>query len=369
MKYTLLENAIISLDIAVNNFKIFYYNNDEISESEYYEKIKISIVFLENAIELLLKAILVKEEEKCIYTKVNKDIFNKAQNEAKDKGKKLEDILISNLNIRTITYGNTLDIYIDKYCKSKKVKKILKQLGKYRNAITHFGLEASKEDQELICCFIETFDVIYNYLYPHLVLLDESARYYFVDDNFVVETPHGYKFYLDEKLQYNDFLDFVDELLTETSQKYIMRLCYNVPQKGIERFISVCDELLSDQNYMSFFNDKKLKVDNYEETPWYYFSCSELDLLITPYYSSVHNTTIYINEIGNILFAIIHDSNTLYKYVREKEYPCLDEAENDEQWLDDEKSNICFHVELTKQSIFNIIKKHLDSCVEEINLI
>lgn len=50
-----------------------------------------------------------------------------------------------------------------------KVKDILNILGDKRNAITHFGIDESDSYSELIACFINTFDVIYNYLYPMLL--------------------------------------------------------------------------------------------------------------------------------------------------------------------------------------------------------
>lgn len=69
MRFTLQQNVISSLHIAIENFKDFYYSDrsKNLNKSERNEKIKIALVFLENSIELLLKSVLVENEETSIY--------------------------------------------------------------------------------------------------------------------------------------------------------------------------------------------------------------------------------------------------------------------------------------------------------------
>ena len=44
MKYSLAVNALSSLSIAIDAFKQFYYKN-ELTQSEFEEKVKIGIIF------------------------------------------------------------------------------------------------------------------------------------------------------------------------------------------------------------------------------------------------------------------------------------------------------------------------------------
>lgn len=64
MKYTLAQNAVSSLSIAIENFKKSYYLSDGYSQSKIGEAIKVCIIFLENSIELMLKDILASTDVK-----------------------------------------------------------------------------------------------------------------------------------------------------------------------------------------------------------------------------------------------------------------------------------------------------------------
>lgn len=86
-------------------------------------------------------------------------------------------------------------------------------LGAYRNRFTHFGIEFSSYD-EILRIIINTFDIIYNYLYPQLTELDEIGDY-FTSDYLIVDTLHGSKYLFDEDMIYNNVLDFLDELLSD----------------------------------------------------------------------------------------------------------------------------------------------------------
>ena len=100
MRYTFAQNAISSLSIAIENFKKFYY---------YEEEYKISEI----------------DEAKSALSKVTKSL-------------KLEDILISEEKFQTIKYIETIDKYNDLFHKSKKVYQVLNSLGQKRNRIYTF---------------------------------------------------------------------------------------------------------------------------------------------------------------------------------------------------------------------------------------
>ena len=161
MKYTLAQNAISSLYIAIENFKKFYYLADRYSQSEIDEAIKICIVFLENSVELMLKDILVSADPLSIYEQPNSKAIRNALSRVTDSCK-LEDILISEGNFKTIKYTDTVNSYNRKFHNSDKLYDVLKVLGERRNAITHFGLDGTAISDELIISLLNVFDIIYN---------------------------------------------------------------------------------------------------------------------------------------------------------------------------------------------------------------
>ena len=112
-----------------------------------------------------------------------------------DASHKLEDILISQGNFKTIKYNDTIEKYNNKYHQSEKVYNILKTLGETRNMITHFGIDNTDNWNEFVITILNTFDVIYNYLYPQLIELDEIGDYFTTDD-IMVDTIHGKNCYL-----------------------------------------------------------------------------------------------------------------------------------------------------------------------------
>lgn len=127
MRYTLAENAISSLSIAIENFKKIYYLSDNYSESLIDEYTKICIIFLENSIELMLKAILASEFPLSIYEAPESKIIRKAMLKV-DDSHKLEDILISEGNFRTIKYIDTVQAYNSRFHNSEKVFNIFKYI-------------------------------------------------------------------------------------------------------------------------------------------------------------------------------------------------------------------------------------------------
>lgn len=371
MRFTILENAINSLDIAIENFKLFYYGDEE-SLSPYLEKKykKVSLVFLENAIELLLKSIIIEKTQNnlSIFLHTDKEpykgIIDEARELSEKTGGKLEDCLLKNTNMQTITYTKSLSYYDEMFKANKKVSGVLKKLGYYRNAITHFGIDFSENPDELLCCFIETFDVIYNYLYPQLIELDEEASYYFedCDENYLVETPDGIKFFFGEDGEYNNFFDFCHELLRDLSQVNLMESCRKNPNKNIQVYHNICKELINTSQYIGYFETSNLNLTLDEETRW--LECEvqgyHEDAHLFPVYSSYYNATIYFDE-SSVAIIIPHYENKIYSYVKESNYPCLDEAENDKQWIEDLEKGNCMVQTLSTENLFIALKYWFES--------
>ena len=355
MKYTLEQNAISSLTIAIENFKKIYYRSEQYSESEIDEATKICLIFLENSIELLLKAILVVNDPTSIYEEPNSRRIRNAQSKV-DDSHKLEDILISEGNFKTITYAETVKKYNRLYHNSIKVSTVLSRLGERRNAITHFGLDTSSKYDELIIEIINVFDVIYNYLYPQLAELSDIGRY-FVSDDLIVDTIHGTKFLFDDDYVYNNIIDFLDELVYEGSHEFVCKarvanpntnmqffhemLCKSINDKKFSRLISKYNVIFSFDTVDFMNNWMSFEIHQEED-----FCDSVLSR-----YSYFFNVTAFCGECGIIYFVVDHNENKIFIYDDEAIWPEPDEPEPDYMWKNDCDNGLCKKYNLSKRNI------------------
>lgn len=359
MKFSPAINAFSSLSIAIDNFKKFYCN-DEMIQSKFEEFVKIGIVFLENSIELMLKAILSTENELIIFKEPDCKTIQKAK-ELVNEDNSLYDVLINNkVDVQTISYSETVKIYNQKYHNSEKLKIILNKLGLYRNRFTHFGIEFSNYD-EIVCIFINSFDIIYNYLYPQLIALDEIGIY-FTSDDILVDTIHGTKPLLDENMNYNNIVDFFDELLSDDNE-YLFQLCYRNPNNCIQEF---------ERYFCDAINDKKMKyvlsknnVELISEESDYYYNGYNFDFTLTkepeetqvlyrylPYYNAI----IYNDEGGMLLLVVLFDKKQIFIYEKETHYPEFDEPDRDYQWEKDFENGLCKKMVLSKNNLIKAIE-------------
>lgn len=354
MKYTLSENAISSLSIAIEHFKKFYYFEDRYESSQLDEATKISLVFLENSVELMIKTILVKRNKLAIYLEPNSKKIQGALARS-SASMKLEDILISEGNFRTIKYEEAVKEYNSIYHNSKKVNDILTKLGHMRNAITHFGIDQTKDRDGLIVLFINTFDVIYNYLYRQLKRLDGIGEY-FTSDGLAVKTIHGDKDLLDEEDVYNNILDFLDEML-EASKEYVCSLHISNPKKKIQEFTLIAKDLFEDHKFAKLLADDMTHI-KFSDCD---YSCNSFGFEIIKdseqldnvhsCYSPYFNVTAFCGETSSVYFLIVHEKKELYIYSDPFGWPSWNEPEEDERWVSDCTNGACRKYNLSKRNL------------------
>lgn len=359
MIFTLSQNAVSSLVIAVENFKKAYYLGDKHSKSEINESLKICIIFLENSIELLLKVILVNDDELSIYEHPESKVIQQAISRATE-AKPLEDILISEGNFKTISYTETIKRYNDKYYKSDKVYNILNNFGEIRNAIIHFGIDKINSVNELMVDILNVFDIIYNYLYPQLIEI-ESIQHIFTNDDLIVETIHGNKFLFDENFVYNNIVDFLDELL-ESANNFAFYSRLSESNNNLEKYIELmltaitdhkfCDLLKNNNAEIKFYNDSILdKTFDFE-----LIKNNILSDMILSSYSRYYNTTAFCGEGGDVYFLIVHNRNEIYLYGTSSTayWPQHNEAEMGMFWLEDLNKGKCQRFNLSKRNILKV---------------
>lgn len=356
MKYTLAQNAVSSLSIAIEYFKKFYYLSEKYSQSEIDEALKICIIFLENSIELMLKDILVSTDPLSIYDQPNSKVIQNALSKVTVTSK-LEDILISEGNFNTIKYIKTVEEYNKKFHNSEKVFHVLKTLGERRNAITHFGIDGTNNLDELIISILNTFDIIYNYIYPQLIKLDDIG-YYFTSDDMVVDTIHGIKPLFDNNYAYNNIVDFLDELM-ETSKEYACSLRASNIKSKIYEFTEIMNILIEDQKFYQMLERNNAIINfttcDFENNNFYFEVIKDFEEWdnIGSCYSPYYNVTAFCGECGNIYFLIVHDKHELYVYDQNHgvKWPQCDEPEPDYQWLKDSSNGICKKLNLSKRNL------------------
>lgn len=372
MRFTLPQNAISSLHIAIENFKDFYFEerSSGLSNTERDEKIKISLVFLENSIELLLKSILVTLDETSIYKEPNSKRIKKAQSRV-DANNTLSDILLQEANFHTIDYCDVVKKYINLTGeKTKKVEQVLFQLSNVRNAITHFGIEIIDYD-EIVITFFNTFDVIYNYLYDRLISLDNIGEY-FTSDDMIVDTVHGKKLLVSEDGIYNNILDFLDELLMDYND-YIFALRSRNVKTKISKFEDILLETIDDKKFKKLLETHGVNITLCEEDIVnkdlsfdIEFSTIAVDIIAR--YSPFYNATIFSNDSGEIMCIVAHEEQALYYYSCNVIYPSTTEAEKDTQWVEDEKNHSCIKLNLSKRNLLKVFEEYFVKCKKEFKI-
>ena len=180
--------------------------------------------------------------------------------------------------------------------------------------ITHFGIDNTDNWNEFVITILNTFDVIYNYLYPQLIELDEIGDYFTTDD-IMVDTIHGKKLLFDRDYIYNNIVDFLDELM-ETSKEYICNIRASNSKSRICEFLILIEELFSDHKFKQMLSKNNIELK--------FTTCD---------------------------FLIVHDKHELYIYNKYVNWPQPDEPESDNQWINDCKNNFCSKYNLSKRNL------------------
>lgn len=369
MVYTLANNAISSLNIAIENFKKFFYHNESYSYSEVDEAFKISITFLENALELLLKTILVEDDPLSIYVHPESRAIQNALSKV-NESIRLEDILIAEGNFKTITYSEAIELYNNKFHNSDKVYCILKSLGEVRNAITHFGIDRANSKDKLIIEMLNAFDVIYNYLYPQLIKID-SIGHFFTSDDLLVETVHGIKPLFDENYIYNNIVDFLDELM-ETAEDFTLVCRLADPGSKINEFIELLKAAIEDRKFDDLLKRNQAKIEfhtcDFSANNFCFDIIKEGAVFdsIFSCYSRFFNVTAFCNEVGVIYFLVAHDNHELYLYENDSNsfWPQWSDPEPDMLWVKDFENGSCQKLNLSKRNILKAFDV-ITSCTNE----
>lgn len=186
MKLSLLENAIDSMENAIECF-IWICNHDPYYEDERNTKyLKQGILSICSSTELLIKIVLSDINELLIYPKIT-DIIIKC---IKEKGEmKLYDYIVKgNYDVHTIEFSECVDILFKVTDILEKYKRMLTKLRVIRNQFMHFGIDFNDEYYELLYCISNTIYMIneeplfFNKLKLYYGPIEDAAdKYYDID--------------------------------------------------------------------------------------------------------------------------------------------------------------------------------------------
>jgi len=356
MKYTLQENAMSSFSLAIENFKKFYYNANMYSESELDEARKLCAIFLENSIELFLKALLVKHDEKSIYVHPESEIIREAQEKAHRSSESLEDILIEEGIFLTIKYSKTIEEYCSLY-NSDIVRSTFMRISEYRNKLTHFGIKTDDNDEFTVAC-VNVFGVIYQNIFEKLLDLEKIADY-LVDDGLIVKTIHGYKPIFNEDCIYNNIIDFLDELVDYVPVVGYENRITNSFFK-IQDWIEFYDDMIQSNNFhkmidyygVTLTTRASLIIDNCMEFVVSYKDNNEEIDEIIQIYCPYYNATFFTDYNLLIFFVIKHSLDKIIIYNDDIYMPSMDDPQLEEVDLDK-------HIENGHAKIYKLTKRNL----------
>jgi len=169
MQLQLLDNGIDSLHQGVRFYKMYLTNG--ISDFEEHSCLKLAVICIHNAIEILSKKMLSDVNELLIYKEMSETLLEFIGKQCKyfnETGYQMElhDSLISgDADVFTIEYRECIKRIKIIFCIDDKYIDDLIQLGNIRNKITHFGLDRDIDYHNILGVLNRTLDFIVEFFY------------------------------------------------------------------------------------------------------------------------------------------------------------------------------------------------------------
>ena len=351
MKYSLQDNARNSLQLAI---EFFGYSEqfehfmclDKNEESN----LKIALSFLENALELLLKLILSRQDPNCIYTKPTIEQINAARAIAeKDDSISYDEAMILIGNVKTITYSQAIDLYAIQYRANSKIKSVLKKIGYLRNAVTHLGINTEEEREQVEDYMSLGFGLILQVLYPQMKVADP---YY----------------------NYNDVVDMVESFCCVPAQRPIHAIDTEklFRHNLLEAIFSVRFQEFAKTNGFELDSDMTSEVLNGTgDGEFLYVEADNGEKYIGQFYTKyllLENVTlIYEIEGLDIQFLYVHDTNEVIYIGPGKCCMFADFDDEDDagefkkyfEWFIDEETADCKKYPLSETNLIDVLQNML----------
>lgn len=293
MKINLIENAVDSLQIAMRAFSLW----NEDCESRYsFRYLKVTIEFLHNAMELLLKAILNEDDEKAIYCMENekqKFCIENARKKAKEEHISLIECAIKMDEIKTLSYNELLSKLIEngKIYRGRE-KECLEKLGIYRNRVMHLGIDATDDLCDLLAVIHENFKII-------------------IEDNFYEELWN-----LSDYFSYSDVLDTLEPWRDESGAA-LRSFSTTIEKRKLAVFDKMIENIINSNKLANFLDHYNIDLEDYSDYEDDYinlkFQCKEKKVELTTIYDAFYNYTIIvmIRDYYKMIFCVMHFENEI----------------------------------------------------------
>lgn len=331
MKIALIDNAVDSLQIAMNTFELW---NQEFESRNDVRYLKITIEFLHNTVELLMKAILSQDDEKSIYCAENERqrvLVKKAEIEAENQKISLMEYVIKSNEIKTLTYNDLLKRCIEKgiLCEGRAISS-LEKLGIYRNRIMHLGMDVTDDFADLLAVIYENFKLV-------------------IDDKFYHKLIK-----LSDYFSYNDVLDTI-EPWQELNGDALRLLSTEIEKRKLKIFDEMIKNVINSKKFMRFLDQNNISFENnsiyQEDYIDIEFQCNGKQVEFTTMYDAFYNYTVIVSYYFEIIFCVMHFENEIAV--------CKNWIEYDELVLEsihDKKAEMDFVIKpLTENNIRNCL--------------
>lgn len=293
MKIVLIDNAVDSLQIAMNSFELW---NQEFESRNDFRYLKITIEFLHNTVELLMKAILSQYDEKSIYCAENekqRTLIKNAEIEAENQKISLVEYVIKNNEIKTLTYSDLLKRCIEeKIFYEGRAIRSLQKLGIYRNRIMHLGIDVTDDFVDLLAVIHENFKLV-------------------IDDNFYHELIK-----LSDYFSYNDVLDMI-EPWQELSSDALRLLSTDIEKRKLKIFDEMIENVINSNKFIKFLDQNNISFENNSVYQEDYidleFQCNGKQVEFITIYDAFYNYTVIVmvTYCFKIVFCVMHFENEI----------------------------------------------------------
>lgn len=288
MKINLIDNAVDSLQIAMRAFSLW----NEDCESRYsFRYLKVTIEFLHNAMELLLKAILKENDEKAIYCMENekqKFCIENARRQAREEHISLMEYAMKIDEIKTLSYNELLGKLIEnRGIYRGREKACLEKLGIYRNRVMHLGIDVSDDLCDLLAVIHENFKII-------------------IEDNLYEELLE-----LSDYFSYNDVLDTLEPWRDESGD-VLRSFSTTIEKRKLAMFDKMIENIMNSNkltNFLEYYNIDLEDCSDYEDDYINLkFQHKEKKVELTTIYDALYNYTIIvmIRDYYKIVFCVMH---------------------------------------------------------------
>ncbi|MCC0731215.1 hypothetical protein KGF36_11955 [Clostridioides sp. ZZV14-6009] len=176
MKLKMIDNAIDSLKLVKEYFYDYTTGNKHKKDNT---NLELTIIFLHNSIELLLKSILINENRLLIHEDLSKNKLNDGTEMRKSYNNTLSlyEVLIKKEEITNLitTYCNIIDV-------DKRIQIVLTDLVKLRNTVVCLNIDESDNFEQILITIYESINIILDVLCEDLKKVDSYFEYDNVKD-------------------------------------------------------------------------------------------------------------------------------------------------------------------------------------------